>query len=74
MIRSLLRWLGAPVHKGWIATHPSGSSKRCIGCGEEREEYTLWVTPAGPDWWETSKSGDGSCGPIPELPVRWEIR
>ncbi len=62
---TLIVYLWSPRHKGWVATHPSGCEKRCIGCGEERTEYMLWVTPPAPDWWETTKSGDGSCGPIP---------
>jgi hypothetical protein len=60
-------------HKGWVATHRSGYEIRCTGCGEERSLMMGWVTPSVPDWWETSNTGDGSCGPIPELPRRWEF-
>jgi hypothetical protein len=70
MLRKILRKLGFNVHKGWTSIHRSGCHIRCIGCGEERMEYLLWVTGDMPSWWETSKSGDGSCGPIPELPIR----
>lgn len=69
-MRRLLRWLGFKVHKGWKATHWSGCNKVCVGCGEERTEYCLNGRLGGPSWWETSSSGDGSCGPIPELPIR----
>jgi hypothetical protein len=72
MIRALLRRLGVQIHKGWkYGRH--GCSKECVGCGERRERYMAWVTPSMPDWWETTKSGDGSCGDIPELPRRLEI-
>lgn len=67
MIRALLRKLGFRVHRGWRPTHRSGYDIECVGCGEKRTAYQRpwdWRT----SWWETTASGDGSCGPIRELP------
>lgn len=69
-IRKCLRKLGFNVHKGWVATHRSGYSIKCIDCGEKRSQMTAWVSPPMADWWETDESGDGSCGQIKELPSR----
>lgn len=71
MIRALLRKLGLRIHKGWRDEHPSGYVIRCIGCGEQRTAYQLGSALGAEGWWETSDSGDGSCGPIPELPTRF---
>lgn len=65
----LLRKLGFKVHK-WSITHPSGAEKECLLCGEERSEYIWWVTGPIVTWWETTKSGDGSCSDTKELPTR----
>lgn len=73
-MRSLLIWLGFRIHKGWKITDRHGFETECTGCGERRSTYTLLVKGGWPDWQETTKSGDGSCGPIPELPCRWEFR
>jgi hypothetical protein len=70
IIRAVLRKMGFRIHKGWRATHRSGYDIQCIGCGERRSTYMLggnWRI----DWQETTESGDGSCGSIKELPIRW---
>jgi hypothetical protein len=72
MIRRVLTFLFGPYHKGWSYGRHA-CSRTCIGCGEVQEKYMAWVTPPMPDWWETTRSGDGSCGDIPELPRRLEI-
>lgn len=69
-LRAVLRRLGLPLHKGWRATHRSGFDIECIGCGERRSMYARpWRLSGG--WWETTASGDGSCGKLRELPERW---
>lgn len=67
-MRRLLRLLGFKVHV-FRPTHRSGSIRECIHCGEEQTEYVLWVTGHQPEWWETSRAGDGSCTEKP-LPIR----
>lgn len=70
MLGRLLRRLGLRVHV-WRTTHPSGGIRECIHCGEERQEYIFWVTGPETTWWETTRSGDGSCDQgSPELPTR----
>lgn len=71
LVRSILRKFGFNIHGGWVATHRSGCEIKCIGCGERRSLMTAWVEPKMADWWETSASGDGSCGQIKELASRF---
>jgi hypothetical protein len=72
MVRGLLRAIGLPVHKGWRdAGHNPGCERCCKGCGERQTKYSLGMPGHRvPEWWETTQSGDGSCGEIPEQPVR----
>lgn len=72
LLRRAFRAMGLPVHAGWRHTHPSGFDIQCKGCGERRSMYALrgHYGSRDPSWWETTKEGDGSCGPIKPLPAR----
>lgn len=70
LVRRLLRAAGLAVHVGWKATHRSGFELECVGCGERRSAFQLDRSYNAPSWWETTASGDGSCGAIAELPTR----
>lgn len=64
-------WLRRPRHH-WVATHQSGFDRECTECGERQSKYMLWMEGDTPEWWETTKDGDGRCG-VPPLPMRWEF-
>lgn len=68
----LLRFFGINCHR-WKATHRSGYNRECLDCGEEQQAFQLRGSRiTGHHWWETTRSGDGSCG-VDELPERLEF-
>jgi hypothetical protein len=66
MMAKLLRLLGLRCHR-WA--YRRAAYRVCKDCGEHQMKYVLWVKGDQPTWWETSQSGDGSCG-VKEKPIR----